>query len=113
MASIYNETMLWEYEHGGLYKSKNSSWGKEGYWSKNCSYGYAHYKPEIKEFLFTLGWRGAFILRKRFGVCMHEQEYFDFLKHYNLNYDWYITKFGNEKRKFYKEIIPYMMLIKI
>jgi len=119
MASIYNEKMIYLYNKGELYKSKRSSWGKDGYWSKNCSYGYAHYKPEHNEFCFTLGWKGIEQLNKRFGKTFEqynehdEKLYFNFMKHYNLKHDWVYTLCSTDLRRFYKQIEPYIMLVKI
>jgi len=119
MASIYNERMLRLYENGELYKSKRSSWGKDGYWSKNCSYGYAHYKPEHNEFCYTLGWKGIKQLSDKFGDVFikddvqDEKAYLKFMKHFNLKYDWVYTLCSTDLRRFYKQIQSYIMLIKI
>jgi hypothetical protein len=124
MACIYNETMLKLYARGELYKSKRSSMGKCGFWSKNCSYGYAHYNPETNEFAETLGWEGMERLNKRFSKKgtppvfeqnnEHDKQlYFDFLKHYKKEHTWIYTIYGTELRRFYKQISPYIMLIKI
>jgi len=119
MANIYNETMLYLYNKGELYKSKWSDMGKIGFWSKNCTYGYAHYKPEPQEFYCTLGWKGIEQINKKFGKVFNqyykkdEKAYFDFMEYHNIKWDWIYTINGNELRKFYKQIKPYIMLIKI
>jgi len=113
MASIYNEKMMYLYDKGELYKSNRSSFGKCGFWSKNCSYGYAHYNPKTKEFAETLGWKGIQQLRKKFGVCMQEDDYLKFMKYYKLKYDWVYTLCKTDLRRFYKRILPYVMLVKV
>jgi len=110
MASIYNEKMMYLYDKGELYQSKRRT---DGFWSKNCSYGYAHYNPKTKEFEGTLGWQGIQQLRKKFGVCMQEDDYLKFMKYYKLKYDWVYTLCKTDLRRFYKRILPYVMLVKV
>jgi len=44
---------------------------------------------------------------------MHEDDYLKFMKYYKLNYDWVYTLCKMDLRRFYKKILPYVMLVKV
>lgn len=126
MASIYNETMIKLYKYGvqdsynkscydgGLYKGYMFENG--GYYSKNCSYGYAHYNPRKNTFIYTMGYKGLMLINKWFKIYTidgysrlqiydeeKEKQYLQLLKDFKLKYDWYNTDFRTTKGKKIKD----------